>query len=151
MEDTWSCFGAFWSQIGTLEMMTISLSEIKKLIKQGDSQAVDMLTKYLNHHDWRIREAAVVGLGEIGGRKTTSYLIKSLNDSYCDVRIAACEALGNTGDKKVIPHLVELMGDPEDRVRKAVFMSLEKLGEERLVEAFLGAVYRDTEKEIEIL
>jgi HEAT repeat protein len=64
----------------------------------GAPQVVALLVPLLRHRAEQVREAALHGLAEIGGREITRPAIPSLKDESVVVRIAAARAVGVGGD-----------------------------------------------------
>lgn len=64
----------------------------------GSPQAVPLLLPLIRHRGESIREAALLALGEIGGREIARPAMPSLKDESVVVRIAAAHAIGVAGD-----------------------------------------------------
>jgi len=93
--------------------------------RTGDEQAVNPpLTALLKDKSKRIRVAASLALGEIGGPTAFECLTESLKIEEAGVRVNTAVALGKFGTAAVSP-LIDMLKDKDARVRK---QSVRELG-----------------------
>ena len=64
----------------------------------GSPQAVQLLIGIARHSDGRVREAAPLGLAELGGREVSRPAMPALKDESVLVRTAAARAIAAAGD-----------------------------------------------------
>src|SRR5882762_8645895 len=64
----------------------------------GDPHVAELLIKLTHHVDERVREAALLGLAELGGREISRPAMPALKDESVLVRTAAARAVAAAGD-----------------------------------------------------
>ena len=118
--------------------------------RTGDEQAVNPpLTALLKDKSKRIRVAASLALGEIGGPTAFECLTESLKIEEAGVRVNTAVALGKFGTAGVSP-LIAMLKDKDARVRKQSVRELERTGDSRAV-APLIATMTDSDKKTSLL
>jgi HEAT repeat protein len=80
----------------------------------GAPQAVAMLVPLLHHDSEFVREGAVTGLGEIGGREISRPLMPVLKDESVTVRSAAARAIAAAGDVAATTVLIRRLDQEAD-------------------------------------
>jgi HEAT repeat protein len=95
----------------------------------GSQQAAPMLIDLTRHADERVREAALLGLAEIGGREISRPAIPSLKDESVLVRTAAARAVASAGDVGATTVLVRRLEQEKDEgVLAALLKAIGHLG-----------------------
>jgi HEAT repeat protein len=95
-----SCFGVAW-----------------QAREHGDTSAVTKLTRVLEtDENVRVRTAATMALGLVGGTTPPRALVDALRDPQIRVRREAVAALGGFDEPDVVDELAELTGDPDREV-----------------------------------
>jgi len=61
----------------------------------GDESVIPALVTAMRDPSWRVRAAAICGLGRIGGLAASAALLVALRDSVHQVRLSAVEALND--------------------------------------------------------
>ncbi|MGH7568521.1 MAG: HEAT repeat domain-containing protein [Gemmatimonadales bacterium] len=80
----------------------------------GSPAAVPLLLPLLRHRVEAVREAALLGLAEIGGREISRPAIPALKDESVLVRAAAARAIGVGGDQSATTVLIRRLDQEED-------------------------------------
>jgi HEAT repeat protein len=80
----------------------------------GAPQAVSLLVPLLRHESEFVREAALTGLAEIGGREISRPVMPALKDPSVGVRAAAARAIAVGGDLSATTVLVRRLEQEED-------------------------------------
>lgn len=93
-------------------------------------EAIDLIGKFADDPNPRIRRFAAYAFCVIGSRRACAYIAQLLNDHDEWVRRNAVYAVAGTSDITLIPKLRELATDPSEKVRKAVEETLAKLSAE---------------------
>ena len=84
------------------------------------------LVKYLNHKDYRMREAAAAEIANRGDPELVAQFIEIIeNDS--ELRCAALDAIGMVGDISAADTIIGYLESSDDRVRLHAFGSLTRL------------------------
>ena len=82
----------------------------------GAPQVVALLVPLLRHESEFVREAALTGLAEIGGREISRPVIPALKDISMGVRAAAARAIAVAGDVGATTVLVRRLEQEEDEL-----------------------------------
>ena len=101
----------------------------------------------LNDPRHPVRQAAALGLGELGYRRSVPLLISALNDQHYTVRQAAAMALGRIGDREATLPLLTKLWDESIVVRRMAAIALGEIGDERAVPDLQRMVDQDSEAE----
>jgi HEAT repeat protein len=99
---------------------------VKALVRYG-SDVVDLLAQQLGSDDPETRHAAVVALGRIGDRRSTTRLVEAMQKDDTLV-LPVATALARIGDAAAYEPLVALIGHPEPASRHAVVAALNSIG-----------------------
>jgi len=95
----------------------------------GSSQAAPLLITLARHADERVREAALLGLAELGGREVSRPAMPALKDESVLVRSAAARAIAAAGDVGATTVLVRRLEQEEDEgVLAALLKAIGQLG-----------------------
>lgn len=95
----------------------------------GSPQAADMLIGLARHADERVREAALLGLAELGGREVSRPAMPALKDESVLVRTAAARAIAAAGDAGATTVLVRrLEQEADEGVLAALLRAIGQLG-----------------------
>lgn len=117
------------------------LDAANALARKGN-EALDEVTKLLNHDDYTYRRIAAYVLGKIGNPDSVEILVDALGDDNSDVRKSAAQALNRIG-KPAIALLIRALGNISKDVRASAVWSLSKMGSmvvEPLIEALASEV-----------
>jgi len=117
------------------------LDAANALARLGNN-ALEEVTKLLDHQDYTYRRIAAYILGKIGNPDSVEALVDSLGDDNSDVRKSAAQALNRIG-KPAIQLLIRALGNISKDVRASSVWSLSKMGEmvvEPLIEALSSEV-----------
>lgn len=130
--------GVFWNIGGVLVML--GLIALSRRFKTGDRFLIrhflsrprvaraspKRLVKYLNHKDYRMREAATAEIENRGDPEFVARFIEIVeNDS--ELRCAALDAIGMVGDISAADTIIGYLESSDDRVRLHAFGSLTRL------------------------
>lgn len=91
-----------------------------------DDRALPYLAAALEDPDWRIRQAAAVGLSRLESTRSIEALDKALADPSVEVRARAVASLGNFPPVWTVDRLETAIRDPEPAVRDQARQALEK-------------------------
>jgi HEAT repeat protein len=80
----------------------------------GDPQVAGLLINLTRHADERVREAALLGLAELGGREISRPAMPALKDESVLVRTAAARAVAAAGDVGATTVLVRRLEQEKD-------------------------------------
>jgi HEAT repeat protein len=95
----------------------------------GSPQATEMLIGLARHADERVREAALLGLAELGGREVSRPAMPALKDESVLVRTAAARAIAAAGDAGATTVLVRrLEQEADEGVLAALLRAIGQLG-----------------------
>jgi hypothetical protein len=95
----------------------------------GSPQAIAMLVPLLRHDSEFVREGAVIGLGEIGGREISRPLMPALKDDSIGVRSAAARAIAAAGDSTATTVLIRRLDQEADEgVLASLLRAIGRLG-----------------------
>jgi HEAT repeat protein len=95
----------------------------------GSPQAQALLIDLTRHADERVREAALLGLAEIGGREVSRPAMPALKDESVLVRTAAARAIAAAGDAGATTVLVRRLEQEKDEgVLAALLKAIGQLG-----------------------
>jgi hypothetical protein len=95
----------------------------------GSPQAVQLLIGISRHSDERVREAALLGLAELGGREVSRPAMPALKDESVLVRMAAAKAIASAGDAGATTVLIRrLEQEADEGVLAALLKAIAQLG-----------------------
>jgi len=95
----------------------------------GSPEVAESLIRLTRHADERVREAALLGLAELGGREISRPAIPSLKDESVLVRTAAARAVAAAGDVGATTVLVRRLEQEKDEgVLAALLKAIGQLG-----------------------
>ena len=101
----------------------------------GSPQAQTVLIDLTRHADERVREAALLGLAEIGGREVSRPAMPALKDESVLVRTAAARAIAAAGDAGATTVLVRRLEQEKDEgVLAALLKAIGQLGSPEALE-----------------
>jgi HEAT repeat protein len=101
----------------------------------GSPQVVPVLIDLVHHGDERVREAALLGLGELGGREISRPAMPALKDDSVVVRTAAARAIAAAGDPAATTVLVRRLEQERDEgVLAALLRAIGQLGAKEALE-----------------
>ena len=101
----------------------------------GNSQVVEVLIRLTHHGDERVREAALLGLAELGGREISRPAMPALKDESVLVRTAAARAVAAAGDVGATTVLVRRLEQEKDEgVLAALLTAIGQLGAKEALE-----------------
>jgi HEAT repeat protein len=101
----------------------------------GNSQSAGALIELTRHADERVREAALLGLAELGGRDVSRPAIPSLKDESVLVRTAAARVIAAAGDAGATTVLVRRLEQEKDEgVLAALLNAIGQLGAHEALE-----------------
>lgn len=101
----------------------------------GSPQAPAVLIGLTRHADERVREAALLGLAEIGGREVSRPAMPALKDESVLVRTAAARAIAAAGDAGATTVLVRRLEQEKDEgVLAALLKAIGQLGSAEALE-----------------
>ncbi|HEY3280609.1 MAG TPA: HEAT repeat domain-containing protein [Gemmatimonadales bacterium] len=103
--------------------------------RTGSPQAAGLLIPLIRHADERVREAALLGLAELGGRDVVRPAIPALKDESVVVRAAAARVVAGGGDpasSTVLVRRLEQEGD--EGVLAALLQAIGQLGAKEALE-----------------
>lgn len=102
----------------------------------GGHQAVALLLPLLRHRSEFVREAALLGLAEAGGREISRPAMPSLKDESVLVRAAAARAIGVGGEAASTTVLVRRLEQEEDEgVQAELLRAIGRLGAREALKA----------------
>lgn len=104
----------------------IRLDAANELAAIGND-AIEPVTKLLEHEDYTYRRIAAYILGKINNEDSVEVLVEALGDDNPDVRKSAAQALNRIG-KPSIPLLIRALGNISKDVRASAVWSLSKMG-----------------------
>jgi len=95
----------------------------------GSPQVTELLIGLTRHGDERVREAALLGLAELGGREIARPAMPALKDESVLVRTAAARAIAAAGDVAATTVLVRRLEQEKDEgVLAALLKAIGQLG-----------------------
>jgi HEAT repeat protein len=101
----------------------------------GSPQVAETLIKLTRHSDERVREAALLGLAELGGREIARPAMPALKDESVLVRTAAARAVAAAGDVAATTVLVRRLEQEKDEgVLAALLKAIGQLGSKEALE-----------------
>ncbi len=101
----------------------------------GSPQVVESLITLTHHGDERVREAALLGLAELGGREISRPAMPALKDESVLVRSAAARAVAAAGDVGATTVLVRRLEQEKDEgVLAALLKAIGQLGAKEALE-----------------
>jgi HEAT repeats len=101
----------------------------------GSPQAMPLLVTIARHGDERVREAALLGLAELGGREVSRPAMPALKDESVLVRAAAARAIAAAGDAGATTVLVRrLEQEADEGVLAALLKAIGQLGAKEALE-----------------
>ncbi len=101
----------------------------------GSPQAVQLLIGISRHADERVREAALLGLAELGGREVSRPAMPALKDESVLVRTAAARAIAAAGDAGATTVLIRrLEQEADEGVLAALLKAVGQLGAKEALE-----------------
>jgi HEAT repeat protein len=93
---------------------TIAAAAAEMVGLSGAPHAVTLLIPLLRHESEFVRESALTGLGEIGGREISRPVMPALKDPSMGVRAAAARVIAVAGDRAATTVLVRRLEQEED-------------------------------------
>src|SRR5712664_3286574 len=101
----------------------------------GDPRVAELLIKLTRHADERVREAALLGLAELGGREISRPAMPALRDESVLVRTAAARAVAAAGDVGATTVPVRRLEQEKDQgVLAALLTAIGQLGAKEALE-----------------
>jgi len=101
----------------------------------GSPQAVSLLLPLLRHTSEYVREAALLGLAEAGGREIARPAMPALKDESVAVRSAAARAVAAGGDPSSSTVLIRRMEqEPDEGVQAELLRAIGRLGSKEALE-----------------
>jgi HEAT repeat protein len=101
----------------------------------GSPQAVSLLLPLLRHTSEYVREAALLGLAEAGGREIARPAMPALKDESVAVRSAAARAVAAGGDPSSSMVLIRRMEqEPDEGVQAELLRAIGRLGSKEALE-----------------
>lgn len=101
----------------------------------GSPQAIQLLIGISRHADERVREAALLGLAELGGREVSRPAMPALKDESVLVRTAAARAIAAAGDAGATTVLIRrLEQEADEGVLAALLKAIGQLGAKESLE-----------------
>jgi len=101
----------------------------------GNPQVAEVLIRLTHHGDERVREAALLGLAELGGREISRPAMPALKDESVLVRTAAARAVAAAGDVGATTVLVRRLEQEKDEgVLAALLTAIGQLGAKEALE-----------------
>lgn len=101
----------------------------------GSPQAVSLLLPLLRHTSEYVREAALLGLVEAGGREISRPAMPALKDESVAVRAAAARAVAAGGDPSSSTVLIRRMEqEPDEGVQAELLRAIGRLGSKEALE-----------------
>jgi HEAT repeat protein len=104
-------------RVAACEALAQFAAEVESELAREKS-ALAMIDAFRRGHP-AVREAAIVGLGEIGPaslpllkQRILDVLVRALHDKKTRIKMTAAWALGNLRDHRAVPYLIELLDDP---------------------------------------
>ena len=95
----------------------------------GSPQAVALLLPLVHHQSEFVREAALIGLAEAGGREISRPAMPALKDESVPVRVAAARAIAAGGDPAASTVLIRrLEQEPDEGVLAELLRAIGRLG-----------------------
>ncbi|MCS7237157.1 MAG: HEAT repeat domain-containing protein [Thermoguttaceae bacterium] len=120
------------------------------LLVNVGAPAVRPLLECLTDTDWRVRELAVVALGQIGDSQAVEPLTQMLADPAWRVRRSAAQALAGFRQPTTVEPLIRSLRQDEDwTVRQAAAEALGVIGDPKAVDA-LTAALQDKQQEVRV-
>jgi len=122
------------------------MTDSSELIRKGSAsvlpligdEALPVLTRAVKHPDWRVRNNAVVAMGQMKKPETLRVLEDMINDPHMRVRIAAVEAVSEIGGDEAAQFLIERSVKQPRKVRIAICEALGRIGTDTALEALPG-------------
>jgi HEAT repeat protein len=101
----------------------------------GSPQAVTLLVPLLRHTSEFVREAALLGLAEAGGRETARPAMPALKDESVAVRAAAVRTIAAAGDAASSTVLIRRVEqEPDEGVQAELLRAIGRLGAKEALE-----------------
>src|SRR5437879_4907033 len=101
----------------------------------GSPQAVTLLVPLLHHTSEFVREAALLGLAEVGGRETARPAMPALKDESVAVRSAAVRTIAAAGDAASSTVLIRRVEqEPDEGVQAELLRAIGRLGAKEALE-----------------
>jgi HEAT repeat protein len=104
------------------------------LVELGEP-SVPVLTKALEHPDWRVRNNAVVALGHIKGASAIPLVKGMVRDAHERVRIATVQVMADSGGEDAAQFLTEQATEQSPGVRIEICKALGKIGTDNALRA----------------
>lgn len=95
----------------------------------GVTAAIDAALEHLTDDDQRVRTAAVLLVGQVGGPAFAHRILPRTSHADPTVRTAAATALGLTGARVVGENLLDLLTDQDVAVRREAVLALGRVGD----------------------
>jgi len=101
----------------------------------GSPQAVPLLVPLTHHRSEFVREAALIGLAEAGGREVSRPAMPALKDESVAVRMAAARAVAAGGDPASSTVLIRRLDqEPDEGVQAELLRAIGRLGAKEALE-----------------
>src|SRR3989454_10164153 len=101
----------------------------------GSPQAVPLLVPLTHHRSEFVREAALIGLAEAGGREVSRPAMPALKDESVAVRMAAARAVAAGGDPASSTVLIRRLDqEPDEGVQAELLRAIRRLGAKEALE-----------------
>ncbi|MGH7529657.1 MAG: HEAT repeat domain-containing protein, partial [Gemmatimonadales bacterium] len=101
----------------------------------GSPQVAPVLIDLMHHRDERVRESALLGIAELGGREISRPAMPALKDDAVVVRAAAARAIAAAGDPAATTVLVRRLDQEHDEgVLAALLRAIGQLGAREALE-----------------
>src|SRR5690348_15961862 len=118
-----------------IEPLQGKLAEAEFLGVTGSPQAVSLLLPLLRHTSEYVREAALLGLAEAGGREIARPAMPALKDESVAVRSAAARSVAAGGDPSSSTVLIRRMEqEPDEGVQAELLRAIGRLGSKEALE-----------------
>jgi len=98
------------------------------------TEAFERLAELAQDENWVVRQAVLVPLAQVGGRRALPVLARLLKHPDAETRADAAVALGTLRDAEAVPDLVEALDDPASRTAAKVAWALGEIGDPRAIE-----------------
>lgn len=114
---------------GGARASSVDYARARQIARQSKPENLQTLRELAGNRDWKVRHAAVVGIGRLGRKGDPGFLVKVLRDpaEVPEVRAAAAEWLGDMKCWEAGPALIDAMDDPDSAVRACAAAAMRRL------------------------